>query len=570
MDGLREFVHRSHNPQPLWLTDVRAAFCAAEDADPLILRLDSFDGRQRVFHRRLPRWQSEEERGFVRDVLCAEIYNIMCVCGGWRMTLFADLQACEIIDLLYNVTEFMLRPSAEKKGFKKVFRVANRMAKICNRKEFYFTIADISEFDEPRDTEKAPCSPAAVLRVLARKTEGARCVGIDVGGTDIKLAAASFGRIVAVKEYDWNPAAFTEIDRLTEPILLLTRLMRACLAAEGSQELTRVLRKDAGLEEIAAAVRAAEARTGTDVLDAVGVSFPDIVLYDHIIGGETPKTAGVRLKAGAAYDAEFAKLGLLRERLLALCRSGGACRLANDGSAAAFTAAMELACGDAPESVGDGVIAHTLGTDLGTGWLDERGELPQLPLEFYDLWMDMGSGLAAALPPEDLRSSRSENSGLPGVRRCVGQSAAYRLAWEQDPALLSGYTEERGGILSIRTEPADLRKPCLEHLMRLAEQGNAAAEAVFRQIGANLAVVSREMDELLHPKAKRRYLYGRFVKSARCFALLREGCGAQGHFLENAGEALTATPLMRQLAEREDVTPAQFAQAVGMLYFALS
>jgi hypothetical protein len=40
--------------------------------------------------------------------------------------------------------------------------------------------------------------------------------------------------------------------------------------------------------------------------------------------------------------------------------------------------------------------------------------------------------------------------------------------------------------------------------------------------------------------------------------------------LENGGEELAETPLMRALAAREDVTVAQFAQAVGAIFFALT
>ena len=217
------------------------------------------------------------------------------------------------------------------------------------------------------------------------------------------------------------------------------------------------------------------------------------------------------------------------------------------------------------------MIAHSLGTDLGTGWLDERGEIPQLPLELYDLWLDLGSFPAAALPPEDLRSTRNENSGLPGARRYLGQSAAFRLAWERKPALLQGFTEERDGLLRIVTEPDDLRKPCLEHLMRCAAEGDSDAEEIFRRIGRHLAVVGREFDYLLHPAAQSRLLYGRFVKNERCFALLREGFaeGMPGLDLVNGGEGLANTPLMRALEARSDVTVAQFAQAVGAVYYAL-
>ena len=85
---------------------------------------------------------------------------------------------------------------------------------------------------------------------------------------------------------------------------------------------------------------------------------------------------------------------------------------------AAFTAAMELAavsdsenCSAAP-ALQNGLIAHTLGTDLGTGWLMSDGSIPSFPLELYDLILDLGSTPASGIAPEDLRSTRNENSGL--------------------------------------------------------------------------------------------------------------------------------------------------------------
>ena len=127
-------------------------------------------------------------------------------------------------------------------------------------------------------------------------------------------------------------------------------------------------------------------------------------------------------------------------------------------------------------------------------------------------------------------------------------------------------------MLRIRTAPEDLRKPCLESLMQKASEGDADAEEVFRQIGRHLAVVSRELDYLLHPETSVRVLYGRFIKSERCFALLREGFAetVPQMRLESGGEGLANTPLMRQLAARRNVTVAQFAQAVGAIYYAMT
>lgn len=570
---LKELLKQAHVGQPLWLPDVRDAFAREADGTRLVLRLKSFDGKTRDFEHRLPRWRDEAERALVRDYLCATIYNTMSACGGYEMVLFADLDEKESIDLLCEIERIFQVAASERRGLGKVICTANRMGKAFGEKQFSFAICDIEDYSTELENAIGGLPLADALRGLCREAEHVNCVGIDVGGTDIKLAASKNGRLVAVKEYDWNPASYSTIDQIIGPILLLTRLMRACIAAGDADEgLTRALCKDATPAEMADAVAAAEARLDTDVLDAVGVSFPDIVLRDCIVGGETPKTGGVRRNPNVDYEEEFARLGALKDCLLPLCRGEGHCHIANDGNVAAFTAAMELACGDTPGVVARGVVAHSLGTDLGTGWLDARGEVPQLPLELYDAWMDLGSLSAAVLPPEDLRSTRSENSGLSGARRYLGQAAAYRLAYERAPRLLDGFMEERDGGLRIRTQPEDLRKPCLEYLMQKATEGDPDAEEIFRQIGRHLAVISRELEYLLHPETDTRFLYGRFVKSERCFALLREGCAeiAPHIRLENGGEDLANTPLMRQLTERRDVTVAQFAQAVGSIYFALT
>ena len=570
---LRAFLNDAHIGRPVWLPDVRAAFAAAVDTAPLVLQLSSFDGLVRAWPLPLPRWRDEAERSFVRDYLCASVYNAMSVCGGWEIRFFCDTHDMALAKLLHELPERFQCASYPRSGIGKAVSIAERMCRTFGTERFAFAFSDIREYTPPAAAAKAAPDPLAPrLRSLCASAEKVNCVGIDVGGTDIKLAASVRGRLVAVREYDWNPASFATAEEIMEPILLLTRLMRAVIAADGKDAaLTRALDRDTPDAEVAAAVSAAEARWDTRVLDAVGLSFPDVVLHGRIVGGETPKTDGIRKNTALDYEQAFAKLSTLKERLAALCRGGGRVGIINDGSMAAFTAAVELACGARPDAAAQGVIAHSLGTDLGTGWLDERGQVPPVPLELYDLWLDLGSAPCAALPPEDLRSTRNENSGLPGIRRYLGQSGAFRLAWEADPLLLDGFTEETDGALRIKTQPQDLRKRCLEHLMRRADEGDAAAASVFREIGRNLAVVSREFDHLLHPAAHTRFLFGRFVKSPRCFALIREGfaSGISGVRLVSGGDTLVETPLMRELAGRKDVTVAQFAQAVGALYYSV-
>ena len=562
---------------PLWMPALRARFAGEEGSRPLILRLERHDGTRRDYSCALPRGQNEQERALIRDFLFAEVYNILTVSSGRELRVFFDTGDAELCALAGELGECFRRRGGPHAGFDKLLNIAERIGGGCS-----FAISPLSAWRAlpPRESFP-PCDLGGLLRAQASQADALCLCGIDVGGSDIKLAASDRGRLVCVKEYDWNPARSSRAEEISGPILLLTRLMRACLAAAhlgADEELRRMLdealEKNASDARILHAVETAEQSFGAaiDLLDGVGLSFPDIVIGDRIVGGETPKTAGMRANREIDYETAFEELGRLKEPLLALCRPGGTVRLANDGNMAAYTAALELAFGGEGEALCRGVIAHTLGTDLGTGWLLPDGKIPPLPLELYDSILDLGSTAAAACPPEDLRSTRNENSGLAGARRYMGQAAAYRLAWELEPALLDGFAEKCGGVLCIPTEPQDLRKPCLEHLMRLAAEGQPQAQEIFRRIGVHLAVVSREMQHLLEPETEERFLFGRFAKDPVCFALLKEGFDGEGTGLRlrASDEGLACSPLMRQLAQRKDVTVAQFGQAVGALIFAVS
>lgn len=575
---LSDLLRQAREDRPLWLPQLRAAFLEDESARPLTLRLTAHDGTQRDFPCALPRWESAEEQQFAAEYLYACVYNILAVYSGRELRLYFDLSDGELCALYDTLDTVFQLGEAKRRGYGKPVSIASRIAASYGGGAFRFARADLSEYASlPAHAPAAVTAPLdEKLRGVCKKASGLAVCGIDVGGTDIKLAVSDGDRLICTKEYDWNPAAYKTAEEIINPILWLTRLMRCCLAAGDPLpvDLREALKKDAPPELIRKSVEAAEARLGdaVNVLDGVGLSFPDIVIGDRILGGETPKTDGMRRNTALDYETEFQKLSGLKDALLRLCRPGSKVRITNDGNMAAFTAAAELAHSADAAALKDGVIAHSLGTDLGTGWLTAEGAIPALPLELYDLVLDLGSFRSRAYPPADLRSTRNENSGLPGARRYMGQAAAYRLAYRKKPALLDGFTAQEGELLTIALQPQDLRKPCLEHLMRCAEEGDAEAAAVFCDIGENLSVVACEMDYLLHPAAKERFLFGRFIKRPGVFALLDEGFhrGIDGVRLIPSDENLANTPLMRSLAQSPEATVAQFGQAIGAIYFALT
>ena len=251
----------------------------------------------------------------------------------------------------------------------------------------------------------------------------------------------------------------------------------------------------AGME---AALAQMEAAAGQELrsFDAIGLSFPDVVIDNRIVGGETYKTRGMRNNPALDYETEFAKVGRLRELLAAYTGSENRVLLTNDGPMAAFTEAVEQAATGADTS--QGFFAHTLGTELGTGWVRADGSVPQIPLEVYNFIIDLGSYRQRQFDADDARSILNFNTNLPGtLQKYPCQSGVFRLAakylpqqapdlWAQ--AMECGLFRWQGDKLIVPTEPQDMRKPCLEFFMEKAAADSPVCQEIFRQIGEYMAV----------------------------------------------------------------------------------
>jgi hypothetical protein len=312
--------------------------------------------------------------------------------------------------------------------------------------------------------------------------------------------------------------------------------------------------------------------------------FPDVVVKDKVVGGEVTKTRGMRDNPAIDYETEFAKITDLDERLRALCKPGAVVKNTNDGPMAAFTAAVELASGETPEIVRRGIFAHTLGTELGTGWVTSSGAIPEIPLETYNLILDLGSYPEKAYPADDVRSVNNFNTGLEGsIQRYTSQSGVFRIALKR----LAGCREdlvrefyERGFLaeatidgqpgIEVPVKPKDMRKDFLEHVMSLvASEDDACVKEIFRDVGRALGVAWHETQYILGPECRERVLFGRLVKRRECFNLMLEGARSLYPDISFAvaDEGLANTPLMEQLAAHPHYTVAQFAQAIGAVYY---
>ncbi len=303
------------------------------------MSLDGFDEEGPIFTFRLPKFAplADDERAMVTEYVLAGLYNIISTLGGRGLSLSADGDDGEGAALVaaferaFGIAETrFLRP-----GYGRAVNVSERMDEAisapgtASRGEFRVLAQAPAGGATPNAT---PSTRIEGLCSLATRGMDATAIcGIDIGGTDIKICLAVGGRVARFLEYDWFPAAFTEIDQIIDPILLLVRLMRldgARVAGAGDPEvLAEVLgpafAPGASLPTITASVLAGEALLSVPfALDAIGVCFPDVVVRDKIVGGEVYKTRGMRDHLGSAYEDEFRRLSALDAALSRLREAG--------------------------------------------------------------------------------------------------------------------------------------------------------------------------------------------------------------------------------------------------------
>ena len=586
MPTVRQFLETAKADDPVYISDVRDAF-QRDGVRSFRLYATLYDGSTRRFSLKLPACSDPEETAFVEEYLNATIYNILSALGAREIGVSFDSNDAFLTSYAAKLDEiFQVNVSiASRTGYGKCLNVNQRvLASLCGSDvHFRFTIVPADSVDTCI-SDAPETGETSVFAALPVRAEHGRFMGMDIGGTDIKLTASLDGHLCAFKEYDWNPAAFTRAEQLTGPLVMLTRLMRAAVSmseAGLSEELPLAAFDRAAADtEVEAAINAMEALLGERLrnLDGIGLCFPDVVIRNRIVGGETPKTQGMRGNAELDYETEFRKLSNLNELLAGYVRPGGVVMNTNDGPMAAFTTAVEEAADG--RKLSEGFFAHSLGTDLGTGWILPNGTIPEIPLEVYNFIIDLGSFTQRTFDPRDVRSTRNFGTGLPGsLQKYGGQFGVFRLAAKHlpdaDPALLqraidTGLFRREGESLTVPTAPEDMRKPCLEFFMQAAADAGSPAAELFRAVGEAIGVTWRETQYILQPACCARTLFGRLVKTKACFDEICEGAHriVPDLYLEAADKTLAVTPLMKQLAQHPVYTIAQFAQAVGAVYYA--
>ncbi|MFP4375524.1 MAG: hypothetical protein ACLFP4_00645 [Spirochaetales bacterium] len=585
---------------PLYVSEVRSYFARHSGAKTIAYSLllpDTENHRVGSVRVPAPEDLSQEERAVAVDYLQAEFYNLLTTLGGRALSIYLGKDGRVLLPFIEPVvSSFQVAlPRSERRGVGRVVNVIERMLAALDGKATEPAHFDIKVIvDDPPALPENYSFHAETDHTLVAVTEnlkGKVFCGLDVGGTDIKAALVVNGTLVGLKEHDWNPAVLTNVEEIIGPIVDTVRMLAArAVAGERSDEPAFASLYEEGLDKNIAPGRlheisdALEEQAGSlRVFDGIGVSFPDVVVRNKVVGGEVPKTLGMRSNAGRDFEEQFSLLTKLDDTLAAYCVSDGRVYSANDGPMAAFTAAVELSASPQRHLAEKGVFAHSLGTDLGSGLVLADGSIPEIPLEIYNMIIDVGSAAFRALPALDVRSLRNTNTDISGtMQRFTSQTGAFRVAYayavEHKPELIDrarekGYLRSEGEegeeLVIVPEQPEDMRKAYLAYLMAEAETEPAIAE-VFRDIGEFLALTWSETERILGTGLSTRFLFGRLVKSDYCFSLMKEGARRRALDLEfiAADSSMAYTPLMKELAASEEFTVAQFGQAIGAVYFA--
>ena len=588
---IKDFINIAKAGDPVYISTVYDAFNSLEDNEKQVVYcqltlLENDEKRLFIISLPLTDGCTDEEINFVKSYLWAEIYNILSCLGGKNMHIYvneSDKLLRKIVAELNNV--FCIDSERSQRiGYGRAVNVIDRMREaLCpGEPGFRFIINDIFEMPELSSEKKEQKNNMSIFTKATSKLEGKIICGMDIGGTDIKTVLIKDGRINCYKEYDWFPATFKVSRQLIDPICLIVRLLRAKVSLEMAEDnssemklilmdnIHRALDKDKSTVYMLDVINKTENFLNGKLaeIDAIGLCFPDVVVRDKIVGGEVYKTRGIRDNPNIDYEKDFKQLTNLNDRLKELLQKDGAVKIINDGPMAAFTAAVESAA--AGNSIADGIFAHTLGTELGTGWVDENGEIPDIPLEVYNCIIDLGSFGEKQYQSDDLRSVKNFNTGLSGtLQKYCSQSGVFRLAMKylpgQRPSLFQELIDKKfvtikeiDGQLGyyVLMEPNDMRKPFLEHMMALPKrEQDEVCDRIWREIGEFIAVTWLETEKILKPMIKTRILFGRLVKDKRCVELIKEGAKKIKKDIQLlvADSEMANTFLMRQLEKKSAV-----------------
>jgi hypothetical protein len=595
-----DIFQHNKTSEPLYIDAVKHYFDNLEPEDSsdiaLLLTVDS-KGSYRHLRFKVPtgRFSKSNCINIFERYILARINNFLVTFGGTCLTIYFERTDDVIKDAIQKAIR-RYDVSNEKnirRGLGCITNYISRMNVLLGTCSFSVECKDIKDFELPNgklefrisDVKKSESEEHLLLR-SAVELEGKVFCGLDIGGNSIKAAVVADGEIKLVKTYSWFPTLLTTAEELINPIIIIIRFMNAVMKfteEKGTSiipNLDEVMQSTTEYEELLDFTKRLESKIDYNkrIFDGIVIGFPDIVVHDKIAGGESYKQRGMRNNPNTDYEEEFKKqrdLNLLAEKYI---KDDGVVKVLNDGNVSSFVFSVEQQFVKNNIIDQDGMLAYTIGTEMGTGFISREGSIQWIPLECYNYIIDLGSEDYYQYDVNDVRSVNNFSSHASGtVQKYISQIGLIRIAVkhikEDNPALFQqlmddGYLHwdiEKDELI-VSNKPKDMRSPLTRKLVELLKIGNAELIKTYEEIGCCLGVVIKEVSLILNELSTTKLISGGIVVVDECFKTVEKGLHKSypDYEIKRLDTTIIHSPLLKKLDKDE----CNYATAVGSAYIA--
>jgi len=454
----------------------------------------------------------------IDDYIRARLFNLFVITGPQQVTIYAPVALQTVlqqtVDNLFNSPQ----------GYTPILE---RIAAVYEKnKKTAIVVKDVSAKPVLPVNQQQIVGDLQQFLAKIKQITGV-AVGIDIGGTDVKLFILDEKNNQWTKKYSWDekPKNFSSLDQFKVYTTKLATFMLAvyayktqtvvsdgALAARIDAALEKSDVKMAELEAIIAAIKAA----GVTLVkpSSIGISFPDIIVNNEIVGGITSKTGTVRKKYGKdlngywnEFNREVRPLADLVSAELVKVFDGPAIPVAitNDGNVGSIWAATVLLKGNICNFAG--------GTSFGGGFIGADGQLKNRIFEMGYLVTNVGTD-------KNIHETWKDISGT--AQKLFSQHTVME-AGQSMGILAADLKEMQGDILKYFQltyagkdvpELPELRNKLDGVLLRQPTQPEI--KAIFEQVGTNLALIVSTVEGAMAAESLRGttvVLFGRLIES---------------------------------------------------------
>ncbi|MCD6322481.1 MAG: hypothetical protein J7L77_05595, partial [Clostridiales bacterium] len=200
---LKEMIESAKRGENVFITDVRNNFKSlGVRGENIVIELDLIKkGDTRYFELIVPdiSENATEEVNFIESYIRAELYNMLSSLGARGLTVYFNTENMMLNTILAEVREAfcMDKPLSERTGYGNCMNVIDRMIRAIHGEDekFYYVLKDSCDRPDEMPDYKEDTTESDMLKKVTEFLEGKLVCGIDIGGTDIKVALAGDGNI---------------------------------------------------------------------------------------------------------------------------------------------------------------------------------------------------------------------------------------------------------------------------------------------------------------------------------------------------------------------------------------